>query len=411
MNLEYFIVKRLIASKKYKSSISAPIIKIAVSAIAMGIIMMLIAVSTGMGLKYKIRDKISAFSGHIVLTNYDSDTSEITVIPLNDSLSNSPFIANNKEIKEIHPFATKAGIIRTEDSFEGIVYKGVDSLYNFNELEEYLIEGTTPKLGEGMSNEILLSEHIANRLHLNVGDRMTTYFMKEWGDKVPFVRQFEIVGIFSSGLQQFDSSIVLGDLKHVQRLNRWSADEIGGLEVVLNNFDNIQKVGAQLYSDLPTTVDTKTIIDKYISIFGWLDLFDFNIFIIIGIMIIVASVNIVVALLVLILERTQMIGILKALGANNWTIRKIFVYNAVYLIFKGLVYGNVIGLGLLFAQKYFGIVQLDPVSYYVKEAPVLIRFSDVLLLNLGVVIITAVVLVVPSYLITKISPTKAIKYD
>ena len=377
----------------------------------MGIIMMLIAVSTGMGLKYKIRDKVSAFSSHIVLTSYDSNTSDITVTPLQDSLALSPFLLTNSSIKSVYPFATKAGIIRTEESFEGIAYKGVDSLYNFKEIEEYLVAGTIPAIGVGMSNEVLLSEYIANRLHLTVGDKMTTYFMKEWGDKVPFVRQFEIVGVYSSGLQQFDASVVIGDLKHVQRLNRWKPNEVGGYEVTLNNFDDIQLVGAQLYGELPTGVNATTIIDKYNAIFGWLDLFDFNVYIIIAIMVMVASVNIIVALLVLILERTQMIGILKALGANNWMIRKIFIYNAVYLIFKGLLYGNVIGLSLLFIQKYFGVVQLDPASYYVKEAPVLIRLSDVLILNIGVVVITAIVLIVPSYLITKISPTKAIKFD
>ena len=246
---------------------------------------------------------------------------------------------------------------------------------------------------------------------INLGDKVTTYFMKEWGNKVPLVRQFEIVGIFNSGLQQFDSNVVLGDLRHVQRLNRWQEDQVGGFELLIDDFDNIEKVGSSVYLELPSNIDSKTVVEKYANIFSWIDMFDFNILVIIIIMVVVASINMIVALLVLILERTQMIGVLKALGANNWSIRKIFLYNACYLIVKGLFYGNLIGLSLLWIQKYFGIVKLDPASYYVSQAPVLIRFWDVLLLNLGVIVISLLVLLIPSYLITKISVVKAIRYQ
>ena len=411
MKLEYFITKRLVTTKNYKSSVSAPIIKIAITAIALGMIMMLISVATGLGLKYKIRDKISAFSGHIVITNYDSNVTDITLKPIDVSVVQSYDIKNIEGVKKIQSYASKAGIIRTEDSFEGIIYKGVDSLYDLNEIKDYLVEGRLPKSADGMSNEVLLSQYIADRMHFKVGDKITTYFMKEWGNKIPNVRQFEIVGIYNSALQQFDANIVIGDIKHVQRLNRWKANEVGGFEVVLNSFDQIEQKGQEFYVNLPSTVDSKTIVDKYSNVFGWIDMFDFNIKIIIIIMIAVASINMIVALLVLILERTQMIGILKAMGADNWTIRKVFLYNATYLIVKGLLYGNLIGLGLLYIQQYFGLIKLDSTAYYVREAPVLIRFSDVLLLNLGVVVIAFLVLLIPSYMITKISPIKAIRYD
>lgn len=411
MKLEYFITKRLVTTKNYKSSVSAPIIKIAITAIALGMIMMLISVATGLGLKYKIRDKISAFSGHIIITNYDSNITDITIKSIDASIVESADIKGIQGIKQIQKYASKAGIIRTETSFEGIVYKGVDSLYDLNEIKDYLVDGRLPQSKGGMSNEVLLSKYMADRMQFKVGDKVTTYFMKEWGNKIPNVRQFEVVGIYNSALQQFDANIVIGDLKHVQRLNRWQPNEVGGFEVVLNDFDQIEQKGQELYMKLPSTVDSKTIVDKYNNIFSWIDMFDFNIMIIIVIMVVVASINMIVALLVLILERTQMIGILKAMGANNWSIRKIFLYNATYLIVKGLLYGNVIGLGLLFAQKYFGFVKLDSSSYYVREAPVLIRFTDVLLLNVGVVTIAFLVLLIPSYLISKISPVKAIRYD
>ncbi|MGL4582805.1 MAG: ABC transporter permease [Flavobacterium sp.] len=411
MKLEYFITKRLVTTKNYKSSVSAPIIKIAITAIALGMIMMLISVATGLGLKYKIRDKISAFSGHVIITNYDSNITDITLKPIDAQIMNSPDIKNITGVKNIQKYASKAGIIRTETSFEGIIYKGVDSLYDLNELKDYVIEGRLPKPSAGMSNEVLLSQYMADRMHFKVGDKVTTYFMKEWGNKVPNVRQFEIVGIYNSALQQFDANIVIGDIRHVQRLNRWQPNEVGGFEVVLNDFDQIQQKGQEFYINLPSTVDSKTIVDKYSNIFSWIDMFDFNIMVIIIIMVAVASINMIVALLVLILERTQMIGILKAMGANNWTIRKIFLYNATYLIVKGLLYGNIIGLGLLYTQQYFGFIKLDSTSYYVREAPVLIRFTDVFLLNAGVILIAFLVLLIPSYLISKISPVKAIRYD
>lgn len=411
MKLEYFIAKRIVRTKKQKSSVSAPIIKIAITAIALGMIMMLISVATGLGLKYKIRDKISAFSGNIIITHYDSNVTDVTLKPLELNQKFYPTFKEVEGIEKVQVYASKAGIIRTDTAFEGIVYKGVDSLYDLKQIEEYLIEGRLPKFGKQMGNEILLSEYLANRLQFSLGDKVTTYFMKEWGNQLPNIRQFEIVGIYNSGLQQFDENVVLGDLKHVQRLNRWTENQVGGFELFVNDFDKIEEIGEQVYLELPSTIDSKTIIDKYAAIFNWIDMFDFNITIIIVIMISVASINMIVALLVLILERTQMIGILKALGASNWKIRKIFLYQAFYLIFKGLLYGNVIGLGMLYLQKYTGFIKLDPSAYYVREAPVLIRFSDVLLLNIGVILIAMLVLLIPSYLITKISPVKAIRYD
>lgn len=411
MKLEFFIVQRLITTKNYKSSISAPIIKIAITAIALGMIMMLASVATGLGLKYKIRDKIAAFTGHVIVTRYDSNVSELSLEPIDLHQDFYPDFKGVSGIKYVQPFSIKAGIIRTETSFEGIVLKGVDQHYQLEVLEEYLVAGHLPQFGEKMSDEIILSEYIANRLGFVVGDKVTAHFMKETGNQLPYVRQFEVVGIFNSGLKEFDSNFVIGDLKHVQRLNRWQQDQVGGFEIILEHFDQIQEKGNEIYLALPSDLNSQTIVEKFGSIFNWIQMFDINIAIIITIMVIVASINMIVALLVLILERTQMIGVLKALGANNWTIRKLFLINASYLILKGLLYGNVIGLGVLWVQKYFGLIKLDPASYYVREAPILIRWEDVLLLNIGVIVISLLVLLVPSYLISKISPVKAIRFD
>lgn len=385
--------------------------KIAITAIALGIIMMLVSVSTGLGLKYKIRDKISAFNGHIVITNYDANVTDLSIAPVDLNQAFYPEFKTVEGIKHIQPFASKAGIIRTEEAFEGVIYKGVDENYDLKEIQDYIIEGRLPVLGTEMSNEILLSEYVTERLGFTVGDKVTMHFLKDVGNQLPNVRQFEIVGIYNSGMQEFDANFVIGDLKHVQRLNRWNANQVGGFEIVLDDFDKIEEKGKEVYLALPSTLDSQTIVEKYGNIFTWMKMFDLNIVIIITIMVVVASINMIVALLVLILERIQMIGVLKSLGATNWSIRKIFLYNATYLILKGLIYGNIIGLGMLLIQKYYGVIQLDPTSYYVKEAPVLIRFSDILLLNVGVVFISILVLLIPSYIITKITPVKAMRFD
>jgi lipoprotein-releasing system permease protein len=225
------------------------------------------------------------------------------------------------------------------------------------------------------------------------------------------VRNFDIVGIYDSGFQEFDRTYIIGDIRHLQRINKWDSDQVGAFEVFISDFDKIATKGEEVYQQTSSTLNTQTIVEKYREIFEWLKLFDFNIIVILIIMIAVATINMVVALLVLILERTQMIGILKSLGANNWVVRRIFLYNAFYLIARGLFWGNLIGIGLLLVQQYFGIIQLNPENYYVNEAPVYINWFYVLLLNIGTVLICLLVLLLPSYIITRISPIRAIRYD
>jgi len=410
LNLEYFIAKRLIAAKSYKSSISSPIIKIAITAIAIGIIMMIMAVATGVGLQDKIREKVSAFNGHIIISNFDDNQSQVTTQPISINQSFYPKFKNVAGINYVQAVASKAGIIRTEKAFEGIIYKGVGKDYNFANLEEYLVEGKIPNLKSELNTEVLISEYLAKRLQLKVGDKFLTFFMKENG-KLPNKRNFKITGIYNSGFQEFDATYVIGDIRHVQRINKWQPTEVGAFEVFIDDFSKIKEKGEAVYKEIPATYNSTTIEEKYYSIFEWLKLFDFNIVVILIVMIVVATINMVVALLVLILERTQMIGILKAMGATNWNVRKIFLYNAFYLIVRGLFWGNVIALSLLFVQKYFGVIQLNPESYYVNQAPVSINFMHIALLNAGTIVVCLLVLLIPSYIITKISPVKAIRFD
>lgn len=411
MNLEYFIAKRLITAKDYKSSISAPIIKIAISAIAIGIIMMMVSVATGIGLQKKIRDKVSAFNGQIIISNYDNNNSEVTLVPISKKQDFYPNFKSVPEVTHIQAIASKAGIIRTENAFEGIVFKGVGADYDWNNIKEYIVEGKLPDFSKEINEDVIISRFLADRLNLKLGDQFNTFFIKEEQGKLPNSRRFKIVGIFNSGFQDFDATYIIGDIRHIQRINKWNEDQIGAFEVFVNDFNEIKSIGNLVYEKTSSTLDTETIVEKYSYIFDWLQLFDFNIIVILAVMILVATINMVVALLVLILERTQMIGILKSMGANNWSVRKIFLYNALYLIIRGLFWGNLIGIGLLLIQKYFGVIKLNPESYYVNVAPVDINLLYILLLNIGTIGICLVVLLIPSYIITKISPAKTIRFD
>lgn len=411
MNLEFFIAKRLISGKQDKSNISAPIIKIAIVAIALGLIMMLIAIATGIGLQHKIREKVSAFNGHIQIYNYDNNASEVSVNPVSINQDFYPEFNSVEGVKHIQAVASKGGIIRTEETFEGIIAKGVGKDYNWEYFTEYLVEGKLPDYSNKRNEEVLISEYLANRLQLKTGDEFSTFFLKEDVDAIPNQVKFNISGVYNSGYQEFDAMFLIVDIRHIQRMNKWGDDKVGLFEVFLDDFSKIEEKGNEVYKETISTLDSKTISKKYYFIFEWLKLFDFNIAIIIAIMVIVGGINMITALLVLILERTQMIGILKALGSNNWSVRKVFLYNATYLIGIGVFWGNVIGLGLLLLQKHFGLIKLDPTTYYVSEAPVYLNPMHVITLNLGVLVLCVLMLLLPSYIITRISPAKSIKFE
>lgn len=411
MNLEYFIARRLVTAKHHKSSISAPIIKIAIIAIAVGVIMMIMAIAAGVGLQEKIREKISAFNGNIIISNFDDNQSEVSVEPISINQDFYPKFKNVEGISHIQAVASKAGIIRTAKTFEGVIYKGVGQDYKWDALKEYIIQGRVPAMNDKLNEEVILSAYLANKLELKVGDKFNTFFMKQGGNGMPNLRRFVLVGIYNSGFQEFDATYIIGDIRHVQRINKWSKEQVGSFEVFVDDFTKIDEVGNEVYKAIPSTLNSVTIKEKYANIFDWLQLFDVNIIVIIVIMAIVATINMVVALLVLILERTQMVGMLKALGANNWSIRKIFLYNAAHLIIKGLLWGNGISLVLICIQKYFGVVKLPAENYYVNVAPVIIDIPAIIIINAGTILICLLLLLIPSYIITKISPVKAIRFE
>lgn len=410
MNFEYFIVKRLISTKKYKSSISAPIIKIAIAAIAIGVVVMLISFATSLGLQEKIRDKISAFNGHINISSYDNNSSKVSLIPVSTDQDFYPDFKTVSGIEHVQAVASTFAVIRTETDFEGIIVKGVGNDYKWDYFEDFLTEGKLPDYTSNLNDEVLISAYLANRLGLEVGDRMPTFFLRDDSER-PIQRGFKVTGIYDSGFQEFDELYVISDIRHLQRINNWKKNEVGNFEVFVTNFDELDAKGDEVYENTGSFLDTQTIVQKYYSTFEWLSLFDFNTALILGIMILVAGINMITALLVLILERTQMIGILKGLGAGDWSIRKIFLYNAAYLIVLGLFWGNLIGLGLLLLQKYFGLIPLDPRTYYVNEVPIFLSWDYILLVNAGTLVLCMLMLLIPSVIISRISPVKAIKFE
>lgn len=410
MNYELFIAKRIIAGKKYKNSVSSPIIKIAITAIALGLIIMLIAVATGTGLQYKIRDKMAGFKGHVQIVNYDTNQSDVSTIPISKEQPFYPNFNNISGIKNVQVFANKVGILRTNTDFEGIVFKGVSKDYDWSFFREYLVDGVFPDFNQPRTKGVLLSQTITNRLSLKLNDTITATFVKTAKSKFPSNRKYIIKGIYNSGFAQFDKNMMIGDIREVQKLNKWTQNQVGGFEVVLNDFNAIDNKGVEINAAIGSILNSKTIKQSYPNIFDWIALFDNNVWFIIAIMIFIAGINMITALLVLILERVSMIGILKALGSQNMSIRKIFLYNASYLILKGLFWGNLIGLGILLIQHYFQIITLDPETYYVTTLPVFISFWTILLLNIGTLFLCFLMLIIPSYIVTKIKPSTSIKF-
>lgn len=371
---------------------------------------MLISISIFLGFQEKIRDKLAGFKGHIQITNYDANNSDISIVPIDKNQYFYPKFNNINGIKNVQIYANKGGIIRTSDNFEGIILKGVSTDYDFSFFKEYLIGGRLPNFNQKRNREILISESIANRLKLKLGDTIQTFFSAQNTKNKFKIRKPIIVGIYNTGFEQFDKTMLIGDIREVQKINKWKENQIGGFEVLIDNFNKIRDIGNKVYQNTGSTLNSQTILDTYPAIFDWINLLDNNVWFIIAIMILIAGINMITALLVLILERVQMIGILKALGGQNSSIRKIFLYNAGYLILKGLLYGNIIAIIILLIQKYGKIIRLNPETYYVSTVPVAFNFWSILLLNIGTLTLCFTMLIIPSMIITKITPSKSIKF-
>lgn len=409
MRFEWFIARRLSRAEASDRSISGPIIRVAIIAVALSFAVMLIAVSVGTGLKSKIRDKVIGFTGHIQITNFDQNSS-FEPIPIEAEAEWINEVKALLGVNRIQSYATKAGVMKTRDDFEGIVLKGLGEEYDWTPFLPYLNEGRFPSLSDTSSREILVSDYFARRLNLEAGSKVLLYFVQP-PPKNPRRLPFTVSGIYKTDLEEYDQLYVMGRLSDIQNLNDWGTDQVGGFEVLIDEFDDLVIMGAQVNALIDYNLIARTAKQKSPQIFEWLALFDLNIFIVLAIMVAVAAINMSTALLILILERTPFVGTMKALGARNWSIRRIFLYDAFYLIGWGLFWGNLIGGGLLLLQDKFGLVTLDESTYYVSEAPVALHLWQWGVINLGTLVLCLIVLILPSYLVIRIPPARALRFD
>jgi lipoprotein-releasing system permease protein len=416
MNLPYFIAHRLIKGRREGTSFSRPINVIAIVGIATGLAVMILAVAILTGFKKQIREKVVGFGSNIQIVNYDLNFSFETT-PISEAQDFIPKINKIDGIKHIQVFATKAGIIKTSEDIQGVVLKGVGTDFDWSYFSSNIVDGTVFSVTDtarSPSLKVLISKKISDMLRLRVGDSFAMHFVQD----PPRMRKFTVSGIYETSLEDFDKMYVFCDIGHIKKLNGWKDDQVSGFEIFIDDFDRLDEmtekvkdaVGYNISEDQEKFKVTNIRI-KYPQIFDWLNFQDVNVLIIIVLMLIVAGFNMISGLLILILEKTNMIGILKALGSDDITIRRVFLYQAAYLIGKGLLWGNLIGIGLAFLQLKTGLVTLDPSSYYIKTVPINLNLTHILLLNAGSMAAILIMLLVPSKLISRITPVKAIRYD
>jgi lipoprotein-releasing system permease protein len=413
LNFELFIARRLLFAKENRQGISNSVVSIAIIGIALGMAVMILSVAIVTGFKQEIREKVTGFGSHIVITNYDTNNSYEST-PLLKSQSFYPDIEKVEGIKHIQIFATKAGIIKTKSDIQGVVLKGIGADYDWHFLERSIVKGGKFKVVDGKrTDSVLISKYIASLLKLDIGDPLLMYFVQ---DPIKS-RRFTICGIYSTDFLEFDKLYVIGDIGQVQKLNDWPDNKINGFEIIIDQFDQIDEMKNQVEETVATKyiegqeqLQVRSAKDIFPQIFNWLELTNTNVWVILGLMLLVGTFNMISGLLVIILERTSMIGTLKALGAKSFSISKVFLYHAAFLIGKGLVIGNVIGIGLAILQYYFKIIKLNPATYYIDHVPINLQLWHIVLLNVCTLLITTAMLILPSLIISRIRPSKAIKF-
>lgn len=415
MNLPLFIARRIYGDKGDRKKVSRPAIRIATIGVAIGLAVMIITVSVVLGFKHTIRDKVVGFGCHIQIENLMSLTSANSIpICMGDSMIQ--VLSNTRGVSHVQRYAMAQGILKTDNDFWGVTLKGIGPEYDTHFLKECLVEGELPAFSDTASHyPLLISKTIAQKLRLNVGDRVFAYFID---DENVRTRRFNVVGIYSTNMKRFDDMVCITDIYATRRLNGWTGDESSGAELLVDDFNQLQETHLEVISQVGRSLDdegntyaSQTILDAYPQLFSWLELLDLNVWIILALMVAVAGFTMISGLLIIILERTQMIGILKALGARNTTIRRTFLWFAAFIITRGLFWGNLLGIGIVMLQKYTGIVKLDPQTYYVSEAPMELNLILVVLLNLATLIICIFVLIAPSYLVSHIHPARSMRYE
>ena len=413
MNYEFFIAKRLVSGRRKTSGFSRSILSIAVAGIAVGIAVMIVSVAIVTGFKNEISRKVVGFGAHLRVSNYDSNSSYETV-PISGEQTWYASLKNTDGIQSVCRYIVKAGIVKTDDCLQGVVFKGVDTDYDWSFFSEHLIEGKLLEISDSAkTNGVVVSKSIADALDLNIGDSFASYFIQN----PPRMRKFMVEGIYNTQLEEFDKMYILVDIKHLRKLNDWKDGQVSGFEVKVDDIDKIDEyskvVSRKCCSFTPDSEVLKVtcIRDEYPGIFDWLSLLDMNVWIILGLMVAVTGFNMISGMIVLILERVNMIGILKSMGATNFSVRRIFLYFASYLTVMGLFWGNIIGVLLCLLQSYFGIIKLDPASYYVSTVPINLDFVNILLINVGSLAIIVLMMIRPSFIVSKITPADSMRFE
>lgn len=372
--------------------------------------MMLIALGTSLGLQDEIKAKTIALSGDIRIAPFENNNSTISITPIDTLELRKERWWSSSHVAHAYPYIAKGVLLKTKDEFEGAVIKGVDQQFPWVKLQPYLIEGRFPEFDTTLSKEIVLSQTLAQKLQLSIGDRVTAYFQSENPSALPRIRYFSLVGIYQTGFPDFDNSITFADLKQVQKLNGWNEQQIGGLELFLAPNANHISYADQIYRELPPHIDVQRVDQLYEGIFDWIALFDFNVLIILIVMILVGTLNMTTALLVLILERSRMVGVLKSMGAHNGQIQKIFLWNAIYIILRGLAWGNALGVAFLLGQAHWGWIRLDPATYFVSTLPIALPLPLFFGLNLLVLGLCSALLWIPTLIVGRIDPTEVVRF-
>ena len=415
MNFPLFIARRIYFSEGDRHEVSRPAIRIATVGVAIGLAVMIITVSVILGFKHTIRDKVVGFGSHIQVTNFVSQQTAVPApIAISDTLLRELKAIPN--VRQVECYTMTQGILKTDSDFLGVAFKGVGEDYDLSFIRQNMLEGKLPTFSsQKSSNHIVVSRKQADKLHLHVGDKVYAYFI---GYDDVRARRFTVSGIYQSNMKQFDDVLCLTDLRTTRRLNDWESDQCSGAEILVKDFDRINETNMAVVELVKNnsdhygeTLSSQTIFEAYPQIFSWLSLLDINVWIILALMVCVAGFTMISGLLIIILERTQMIGILKALGARNKTVRHTFLWFAAFIISQGLLIGDVIGIGLVVLQQQTGFIHLDPASYYVDTAPMELNIPIIVILNVATLLISVFVLIAPSYLVSHIQPVKAMQFD
>lgn len=414
MSLELFIAKRIHFSKEGDRQVTPPAVRIAIIGIALGLAVMILSVAIVIGFKKEVRNKVIGFGAHIQITNFDSNISyESMPVAVSDTLIHT--LRSFPGIQHTEVFATKPGILKTDEDFQGIVLKGIDADYDWTFFQNNLKEGEVLSIDpEKNSTDVIISRYLANLMGLKLNDTFLTYFVQE----DVRARRFTIKGIYETGFLDYDKLFVIADIKQIRRLNNWEADQVSGIELLVDDYNKLDQIAEEVYYEMANQQDrfgnmfyTRSIKELNPMIFSWLSVLDLNVVIILILMMAVAGFTMISGLLIIILERTNMIGILKALGQDNTSIRKIFLYVSFFLIGKGMIWGNVIGIGICLIQSYFKPLSLDPSIYYLDAVPIDMSILSLVLINIGTLCCAMLMMLGPSYLITKIKPAKSIRFE